>query len=81
MYTYMYMEVGYGSFLFVVHAEGSSVMEALGEHREDSGVVHTSCALGDCLTSRPEGQSRPRELWFSIYSCVHVIRPHLHIDH
>ena len=30
---------------------------------------NTSCALGDCLTSRPKGRSRPRELWFSIYSC------------
>ena len=31
---------------------------------------NTSCALGDCLTSRPKGCSRPRELWFSIYSCA-----------
>ena len=31
---------------------------------------NASCASGDCLTSRPEGRSRPRELWFSIYSCV-----------
>ena len=27
----------------------------------------SSCTLGDCLTSRPEGCSRPSELWFSIY--------------
>ena len=34
----------------------------------------TCCASGDCLTSRPKGRSRPRELWFSIYSCtcIHV---------
>ena len=28
------------------------------------------CAMGDFLTSRPESCSRPRELWFSIYSCT-----------
>ena len=28
-----------------------------------------SCTVGDCLISRPKGRSRPRELWFSIYSC------------
>jgi len=28
----------------------------------------TSCALGDCLRSRPKGRSQPRKLWFSIYS-------------
>ena len=33
---------------------------------------NVSCALGDCLTSRPKGRSRPRELWFSIYSCSSV---------
>ena len=27
------------------------------------------CAVGDCLTSKPKGCSRPRELWFPIYSC------------
>ena len=26
--------------------------------------------VGDCLISRPKGRSRPRELWFSIYSCT-----------
>ena len=26
--------------------------------------------MGDCLTSRPKGHLRPRELWFSIYSCT-----------
>ena len=31
---------------------------------------NTSCTLGDCLTSRPEGCSQPRELWFSIY--IHI---------
>ena len=31
---------------------------------------NTSCALGDCLTSRPKGHSQPGELWFSIYSCT-----------
>ena len=31
---------------------------------------NASCALGDYLTSRPEGRSRPRELWFSIYLCL-----------
>ena len=30
----------------------------------------TCCTLGDCLISRPKGRSRPRELWFSIYSCT-----------
>ena len=34
-----------------------------------------SCALGDCLTSRPKGHSRPRELWFSIYSCIGCCGP------
>ena len=29
---------------------------------------NASCALGDCLTSRPKGRSRPRELWFSNYA-------------
>ena len=29
-----------------------------------------SCTLGGCLTSRPKGCSWPRELWFSIYSCM-----------
>ena len=29
---------------------------------------NASCALGDCLTSRPECHSWPRELWFSIFS-------------
>ena len=32
-------------------------------------ATHASCAVGDCLTSRPKGRLRPRELWFSIYSC------------
>ena len=42
-----------------------AVMESDNEH------AHTcTCALGDCLTSRPKGRSRPRELWFSIYSCT-----------
>ena len=27
-------------------------------------------ALGDYLTSGPEGRLRPKELWFSIYSCT-----------
>ena len=31
---------------------------------------HVLLILGDCLTSRPKGLSRPRELWFSIYSCT-----------
>ena len=34
---------------------------------------NVSCALGDCLTSRPKGHSWPRELWFLIYSCTHVL--------
>ena len=33
-------------------------------------IRNVSCASGDCLTSRPKGCSRPRELWFSIYSCI-----------
>ena len=32
--------------------------------------VHVYCALGDCLTPRPKGRLRPRELWFLIYSCT-----------
>ena len=48
---------------------------------DTSGIAHTGgmyvcmtctctcCAVGDCLTSRPKGRLRPRELWFSIYSC------------
>ena len=46
---------------------------------------NVSCTLGDCLTSRPEGHSWPRELWFSIYSCpspspspMHVIVHDVH---
>ena len=31
---------------------------------------NASCALDDCLTSRPKGRLWPRELWFSIYSCT-----------
>ena len=31
---------------------------------------NVSCELGDCLTSRPEGRSRPRELWFSCGTCM-----------
>jgi len=27
---------------------------------------NVSYALGDCLTSRPEGRLQPRELWFSL---------------
>ena len=30
-----------------------------------------SCRLGDCLTSRPEGYSQPRELQFLIYPYVY----------
>ena len=31
-----------------------------------------SCALGDCLTARPEGCSSPGKLWFSIvHTSVH----------
>ncbi len=30
---------------------------------------NASCTLGD---SRPEGCSRPRELWFFIYSCMYM---------
>ena len=33
-------------------------------------LIHVSCASGDCLTSRSKGCSQPRELWFSIYSCI-----------
>ena len=32
------------------------------------------CTSGDCLTSRPESCSRPRELWFSIHLCVSYIK-------
>ena len=28
-------------------------------------VQYMCCALGDCLTSRPKGRLRPRELWFT----------------
>ena len=31
---------------------------------------NVSCALGDCFTCRPKGHSQPRELWFSIYTCI-----------
>ena len=33
--------------------------------RPGIGQTYTSCPLGDCQTSRPEGRSQPRELWFS----------------
>ena len=39
---------------------------------------NASCTSGDCLTSRPKGCSRPRELQFSIYSCVYV-SGHVHV--
>ena len=39
-----------------------------------------SCAVGDCLTSRPKGCSRPRELWFSIYSCTMACTIHMQIS-
>ena len=29
-----------------------------------------SYILGDFLSSRPEGRSRPRELWFSVHACT-----------
>ena len=38
----------------------------------------TYCTLGDCLTSRPKGRSRPRELWFLIYSCTCV---YIHVQY
>ena len=41
---------------------------------------NTSCASGDCLTSRPEGRSWPRKLWFSIYSCACVHFPYFSTD-
>ena len=35
-------------------------------HVHDMWCPHySSCALGDCLTSRPEGHPLPGELWFS----------------
>ena len=37
---------------------------------------NASCALGDCLTSRPKGHSQPSELWFSIYSYVQLYYVH-----
>ena len=37
------------------------------------------CTLGDCLTCRPKGHSWPRELWFSIYSCIHVLYIYIYI--
>ena len=36
---------------------------------------NASCALGDCLTPRPKGHSRPRELWFLIYSYMYILAP------
>jgi len=43
---------------------------------------NTSCASGACLTSRPKGRSQPRELWFSIYSCIHTTETaHMHMYH
>ena len=47
---------------------------------------NVSCALGDCLTSRPEEHLQPRELWFSIYSCEgtlnqYTLQPAVHILH
>ena len=41
---------------------------------------NVSCALGDCLTSRPKGRSRPRELWFLIYSCICTCTVHVHVS-
>ena len=44
---------------------------------------NASCALGDCLPSRPKGRSWPRELWFSIYSCIQgvcsTVCAHVHV--
>ena len=42
---------------------------------------NASCALGDYLTSRPKGCSRPRELWLSIYSCTCILQAHLYSTH
>ena len=36
--------------------------------------VHVLYILGDCLTSRPKGHLRPRELWFLIYSCTICVK-------
>ena len=37
----------------------------------ESGIgCSASCTLGDCVTSRPEGHSQPKELWFLIYSWI-----------
>ena len=36
--------------------------------------VYVLYILGDCLTSRPKGHLRPRELWFLIYSCTICVK-------
>ena len=40
---------------------------------------NASCASGDCLTSWPEGHSRPRELRFSIYSCTCILYVYVYL--
>ena len=40
---------------------------------------NVSCALGDCLTCRPESRSQPGELWFLFYSWTCNWRHHIRI--
>ena len=47
------------------------------KERNVCSYMYMYYALGDCLTSRPKGRSRPREWWFSIYSCT----THSHSTH
>ena len=56
-YMYMYSSLNIPEPFHYVHVQCIVV------------IVHVH-ALGYCIKSRPKGRLRPRELWFSIYSCV-----------
>ena len=41
--------------------------------------MYKVCPLGDCSTSRPEGRSLPRELWFLIFHVQSQCPIHVHV--
>ena len=69
------------------HLEYACTVHSQAPQRSWWGLVLAKIrpTLGDCLTSRPEGCSRRRELWFLIYSCTftwvvmstvrHILKP------
>lgn len=63
MYIHVYVHVGTCICITCIHVDIQC--------RPDIGW-NVYYAEGDCLASRPDGHSRPRELWFSIYSCGYM---------